>query len=92
MTDATETPADETSAVPSPAPVPTPARIPVPRPPAVRPAVAPVASAPAASLGRVEDDGTVFVGAAVCAAIAAVLSLVLLRDAPVREPAVEETD
>ena len=35
---------------------------------------------------------TVFVGAAVCAAIAAVLSLVLLRDAPVREPAVEETD
>lgn len=62
MTDATETPADETPEVPTPAPVPTPARIPVPRPPATRPAVAPAPTASAAEpFGRVDDDGTVSV-------------------------------
>ncbi|MBN9177231.1 MAG: DUF349 domain-containing protein [Microbacterium sp.] len=61
MTDATETPADETPEVPTPAPVPTPARIPVPRPPATRPAVAPAPSVSAEPFGRVEDDGTVSV-------------------------------
>lgn len=62
MTDATETPADETPEVPTPAPVPTPARIPVPRPPATRPAVAPAPTTSAAEpFGRVDDDGTVSV-------------------------------
>ena len=62
MTDATETPADETPEVPTPAPVPTPARIPVPRPPATRPAVAPAPTSSAAEpFGRVDDDGTVSV-------------------------------
>lgn len=53
-------PADEAPSSDA-APAPTPGRIPVPRPPARRAAVSPAAAAPAASFGRVEDDGTVSV-------------------------------
>jgi hypothetical protein len=54
---AEDAPADEAA----PAPALSPRSIPVPRPPARRPAVAPISAAPAASFGRVDDDGTVSV-------------------------------
>ncbi|WP_431800578.1 DUF349 domain-containing protein [Microbacterium sp. bgisy203] len=54
-------PAAPTSDAPTPGPAPSPARVPVPRPPARRSPVTPVATAPAESFGRVDDDGTVSV-------------------------------